>query len=225
MTQPIEPIAPLAPAQAAGTADSGAERGVVEPEESTPDVAAQDLPGGVRAAIEAVLMVIEEPVSEDALAEALEVPVAQVCEHVAALVADYDEQARGFALRRTPAGWRVYSRHEYAPVVERFLLAGRRAKLSAAALETLAVIAYRQPISRARVGAVRGVNVDGVVRTLLTRGLIEETGADGAHGAVLYGTTDDFLVRLGLSSLDELPPLAPYLPPAHQLEDIERTGA
>lgn len=231
MIQPIKPTAPsetLVPAQAPAASDRIAASGddhVVEPADSTPDVSAQDLPGGVRGAIEAVLMVIEEPVSESALADALKLSVGDVCEHVAALVVEYDEQARGFALRRTDAGWRVYSRHEHAPVVERFLLADRRAKLSAAALETLAVIAYRQPISRARVGAVRGVNVDGVVRTLLTRGLIEEAGTEREHGAVLYGTTDDFLVRLGLGSLDELPPLAPYLPPAHHLEDIERTGA
>ncbi|WP_168581434.1 SMC-Scp complex subunit ScpB [Gephyromycinifex aptenodytis] len=221
MTQPVEPTAPAAPLQE--PADAGAEpRPVPEPPQ---EIILTDLPGGVRGAIEAVLMVIEEPVSEQALAEALELPVEEVCEQIAALVAEYDRQERGFTLRRTEAGWRVYSRHEYAPVVERFLLEGRRAKLSRAALETLAVIAYRQPISRARVGAVRGVNVDGVVRTLLTRGLIEESGTDGEHGAVLYGTTDDFLVRLGLGSLEELPPLAPYLPDAHQLEDIERTGA
>src|SRR6185295_14911721 len=114
----------------------------------------------------------------------------------------------------------VYSRSDYAPVVEKFLLDGQRAKLTQAALETLAVIAYRQPISRARVSAVRGVNVDGVVRTLLTRGLIEEMGAEGENGAILYGTTAYLLQRLGLGSLDELPALAPYLPEVDVLDEI-----
>ena len=179
-----------------------------------------DFPGGARGAIEAVLMVIDEPVTEMSLASALELPVDVVVGHLHALATDYDEGNRGFTLRAIAGGWRVYSRSEYAPVVERFLLDGQRAKLTQAALETLAVIAYRQPISRSRVSAVRGVNVDGVVRTLLTRGLIEETGAEGENGALLYGTTPYLLQRLGLGSLDELPALAPYLPEADVLDEL-----
>ena len=117
----------------------------------------------------------------------------------------------------------MYSRSDYAPVVEKFLLDGQQAKLTQASLETLAVIAYRQPVSRARVGAVRGVNVDGVVRTLISRGLVEERG-QGEGGAILYGTTTYFLQRLGISSLDELPPLAPYLPDVDVLDEIAEGG-
>jgi segregation and condensation protein B len=183
-----------------------------------------ELAGGPRAAIEAVLMVIDEPVTEMSLASAVELPVEDVLRHLHALAADYDESNRGFALRAIAGGWRVYSRSEYAPVVEKFLLDGQQAKLTQAALETLAVIAYRQPISRSRVGSVRGVNVDGVVRTLLTRGLIEEMREEGESGATLYGTTSYFLQRLGLGSLDELPALAPYLPEVDVLDDLAERG-
>ncbi len=172
-------------------------------------------------------MVIDEPVTEMSLASALELPVADVIGHLRALAADYDEGNHGFAIREIAGGWRVYSRPEYASVVEKFLLDGQQAKLTQAALETLAVIAYRQPISRSRVSSVRGVNVDGVVRTLLTRGLIEarslpdkELGAQGDNGATLYGTTSYFLQRLGLGSLDELPALAPYLPEVDVLDEL-----
>jgi segregation and condensation protein B len=179
-----------------------------------------DFAGGARAAIEAVLMVIDEPVTEMSLASALELPVEDVLGHLHALAAEYDESNRGFAIKAIAGGWRVYSRSEYAPVVERFLLDGAQAKLTQAALETLAVIAYRQPVARSRVSSVRGVNVDGVVRTLLTRGLIEEMGEEGEFGATLYGTTSYFLQRLGLSSLDELPALAPYLPEVDVLDEL-----
>lgn len=179
-----------------------------------------DFPGGARGAIEAVLMVIDEPVTEMAMASALELPVEDVVGHLHALAADYDAGNRGFTIRGIAGGWRVYSRPEYAPVVEKFLLDGQQARLTQAALETLAVIAYRQPISRGRVGAVRGVNVDGVFRTLLTRGLIEEMGTEGESGAILYGTTSYFLQRLGLGSLDELPALAPYLPEVDVLDEL-----
>src|SRR5450759_3342583 len=147
-----------------------------------------DFPGGARGAIEAVLMVIDEPVTEMSLASALELPVDDVVAHLHALAADYDAGNRGFTVKAIAGGWRIYSRADYAPVVEKFLMDGQRARLTQASLETLAVIAYRQPISRARVGAVRGVNVDGVVRTLHSRGLIEEMGAEGENGATLYGT-------------------------------------
>ena len=165
-------------------------------------------------------MVIDEPVTEMSLASVLELSVDDVVEHLHALATDYDEGNRGFTIRRIAGGWRVYSRSDYAPVVEKFLMDGQRAKLTQASLETLAVIAYRQPISRTRVGAVRGVNVDGVVRTLHSRGLIEETGAEGESGAILYGTTSYFLQRLGLNSLDDLPALAPYLPEVDVLDEL-----
>lgn len=183
-----------------------------------------DFPGGARSAIEAVLMVVDEPISEVALASALELPVDDVVAHLQGLEERYAADQRGFTLRNVGGGWRVYSRSEYAPVVEKFLLDGQQAKLTQASLETLAVIAYRQPISRSRVSAVRGVNVDGVVRTLLNRGLIEELGNEGESGAVLYGTTSYFLQRLGLGSLDELPALAPYLPEVDMLDELAEQG-
>ena len=161
-------------------------------------------------------------VSAIALATALEVPV----ESVEAVLRDLDRDYadRGFALREVAGGWRIYSRPEYAAAVERFILDGATAKLTHASLETLAVIAYRQPISRGRIGAVRGVNVDGVVRTLLARGLIEEIGAEPESGALLYGTTGYFLERLGLRDLAELPALAPYLPEVDVLDELAEQG-
>lgn len=183
----------------------------------------QAFPGGIRSALEAVLMVVDEPVTEIALATALEVPVEDVRAALTGLEADYEQSKRGFTLRAIGGGWRMYSRADYAPVVERFLMEGQHARLTQASLETLAVIAYKQPVSRSRVGAVRGVNVDGVVRTLLSRGLIQEQG-EGEGGAILYGTTDYFLQRLGINSLDELPPLAPYLPDVDLLDEIAQAG-
>jgi segregation and condensation protein B len=183
-----------------------------------------DFPGGARSAIEAVLMVVDEPVTEVAIASALELPVDDVVAHLHALEEEYAAAQRGFTVRSVAGGWRVYSRSEFAPVVEKFLVDGQQAKLTQAALETLAVIAYRQPVSRSRVSAVRGVNVDGVVRTLLTRGLITEIGTDGESGAVLYGTTDYFLQRLGLGTIDDLPALAPYLPEVDVLDELAEQG-
>lgn len=183
-----------------------------------------ELPGGAIAAIEAVLMVVEEPVTDVALATALERPVEEVREHLAALQQRYADGQHGFTVRDVGGGWRFYSHAAYAPVVERFVLEGQQARLTTASLETLAVIAYRQPISRARIGAVRGVNVDGVVRTLLTRGLITEVSQEDTSGATLYGTTGYFLERMGLSSLDDLPPIAPYLPDADALEELAESG-
>lgn len=183
-----------------------------------------DFPGGLRSAVEAVLMVVDEPVTELALASALEVPVPDVEAALAELEEGYAAQQRGFTLRQVGGGWRMYSRHEYAPVVERFVLDGQQARLTQASLETLAVIAYRQPVSRSRVAAVRGVNVDGVIRTLLTRGLIEEMGHDDESTAILYGTTSLFLERLGLQSLEDLPALAPYLPEVDVLDEIAEGG-
>lgn len=199
------------------------------PEETAPaeDAEAFDadaVPGGVRAAVEAVLMVIDQPVTVDELASALELEPARVLEVLTDLEREYDEADRGFTLRRINEAWRIYSRSDLAPVVEKFLLDGQQAKLSQAALETLAVIAYRQPVSRARVGAVRGVNVDGVMRTLVTRGLIHELGQDPTSGAMFYGTTPLFLQRMGLGSLEELPPLAPYLPEADVIDELMEQG-
>ncbi|MGL4744920.1 MAG: SMC-Scp complex subunit ScpB [Dermatophilaceae bacterium] len=188
------------------------------PDQLAFDVA--DFPGGIPGAVEAVLMVTDEPVTATSLATAVEQPVADIEAVLAGLEAGYAAQNRGFTLREVGGGWRMYSRHEYAPVVERFVLDGQQARLTQAALETLAVIAYRQPVSRSRVAAVRGVNVDGVVRTLLTRGLVEEVGRDEESTATLYGTTSMFLERLGLGSLDELPALAPYLPEVDALDEI-----
>jgi segregation and condensation protein B len=181
-------------------------------------------PGGARAALEAVLMVVDDPVSEEALASALELSVEDVHAHLVALEEDYVAAQRGFTLRNIAGGWRMYSRSEFAPVVERFVLDGQQAKLTQASLETLAVIAYRQPVSRARVSAVRGVSVDGVVRTLLTRGLIEEVEDTGESGATLFRTTPYFLQRMGLSSLDDLPALAPYLPDADVIDELIEEG-
>ncbi len=178
------------------------------------------LPSGARGALEAVLMVLEEPVSETALASALGVTVSAVTDLLAELTADYDEAGRGFQLRRVAGGWRIYSRSEYASVVERFMLDGQTARLTQAALETLAIVAYRQPVSRARVGAVRGVNVDAVMRTLLNRGLVEEAGHDPETGAVLYRTSTYFLHRIGLTCVEELPALAPFLPEMDALDEI-----
>lgn len=182
------------------------------------------MPGGARSAIEAILMVVDQPVTELDLATALEVPTERVKEILQDLESEYEDQQRGFTLRRIDDGWRVYSRADYAPVVEKFLMGGQQAKLTQASLETLAVIAYRQPISRARVSAVRGVNVDGVVRTLLTRGLIVEAGNEEESTATLYCTTPYFLQRMGISSLDELPPLAPYLPDSDVIEELIEQG-
>lgn len=195
-----------------------------EPQQEEEGLDVTALPGGLRAAVEAVLMVVDEPVGETVLATALELPVDTVVAALEELAAEYVEQDRGFVLRRLAGGWRIYTRPEHAPVVERFLLGGQQARLTQASLETLAVIAYRQPISRGRIAAVRGVNVDGVVRTLLARGLVQEVTHDGEGGAVLYGTTDFFLQRMGLDSLDELPPLAPYLPSADVLEELAAEG-
>jgi segregation and condensation protein B len=183
------------------------------------------LPSGARGALEAVLMVVEEPVDEVALASALGVTVQRVESLLAELAAEYDADGRGFELRHVAGGWRVYSRPEYAAAVERFLLEGQTARLTQAALETLAIVAYRQPVSRARVGAVRGVNVDAVMRTLVSRGLVEEAGNDPETGAVLYRTTQYFLHRIGLRSLDELPALAPFLPEVDALDEIGVGGS
>ena len=172
----------------------------------------------VSGAVEALLLVAAEPVSVTELAQSVGVPEPEITETLAELVAFYDETGRGFELRELGGGWRYYTREEHAELISRHVLEGQHARLSQAALETLAVVAYSQPISRGRVSAVRGVNVDGVMRTLLARGLIEEAGHDQDSGAVVFATTSYFLERMGLRSLDELPELAPHLPEVSELE-------
>ena len=170
-------------------------------------------------------MVADQPLDDATLATAVGYPVAEVVEALAALAAEYDESGRGFELRNVAGGWRYYTREEFAPVVERFVLDGQQARLTQAALETLAVVAYKQPVSRSRVSAIRGVNVDGVMRTLLTRGLVEEAGTDHETGAHLYRTSSYFLERIGVTSLDELPELAPFLPGMDDFEDEQEVVA
>ncbi|MDF2968627.1 MAG: transcriptional regulator [Nocardioidaceae bacterium] len=179
----------------------------------------------LRPALEAVLLVADQPLDAATLAAAVGHPVPDVEEALVALAASYDEEGRGFELRRVGDGWRYFTREQYADAVERFVLDGQQARLTQAALETLAVVAYRQPVSRGRVSAIRAVNVDGVMRTLLTRGLVEEAGLEPVSGAVLYRTTSYFLERMGLTSLGELPDLAPFLPPDDEAAELVDPGA
>lgn len=225
------------------------------------------LPGGLAAALEAVLMVADRPVSEFDLSEVLGVPVTEVRATLDSLRAEYDGLGasrgsldtardrpttardrpgaeptansnhgdasgalrgaspgvvpRGFELRKVGGGWRFYSRSEFAPVVQAFVLEGQTSRLSQAAMETLAVVAYRQPVTRARVSAIRGVNVDGVIRTLVARGLVAEVDRDPVSGALLYATTPYFLEKLGLDSLEELPQISPHLPGVDDLQGFQ----
>ena len=197
MTDPIPELADATPA-----------------EETRDDRTAADISG----AVEALLLLAVEPVTERELAEAVGVPEALVAECMAGLVAFYDETGRGFELRRVGGGWRYWTRVEHADVIAAHVVAGQSGRLSQAALETLAVIAYQQPVSRGRVAAIRGVNVDGVIRTLLARGLVEEAGHDPDSGAAVFATTGQFLEKMGLASLEDLPPLAPHLPEVEELE-------
>ncbi|MGW0423520.1 SMC-Scp complex subunit ScpB [Streptomyces sp. NPDC003015] len=185
-----------------------------------PGVADLDL----KPALEAVLMVVDEPATEEHLSKILERPKRQITRALRELAGEYAAQGRGFELRHVANGWRFYTRAAYAPAVERFVLDGQQARLTQAALETLAVVAYRQPVSRSRVSAVRGVNCDGVMRTLLQRGLVAEAGTEPETGAILYVTTNYFLERMGLRGLDELPELAPFLPEAEAIEAETQEG-
>lgn len=198
-----------------------------------------------REGLEAVLMVADRPLTETELAELLEVDAAGISRVLHELAAEYDGKSRstyqantddgnrdqantdqgfrvrrGFQLRRVGGGWRIGARQEHRELVSRFVLEGQTAKLSAAAMETLAIIAYRQPVSRARIASIRGVNADGVVRTLMTRGLIEQVATDEVTGAGLFGTTPVLLERLGVDSLEELPDLSPLLPGVENLDDV-----
>lgn len=212
-TTPMTPMTPMTPT------GPGAEA-------ADPDVAdlADVPPPPLRPALEAVLIVADQPLAETVLAGAVGHPVPDVRAALAALVEEYDAQERGFELRQVAGGWRFYTREALAPVVEQFVLEGQQTRLTQAALETLAVVAYQQPVSRSRVSAVRGVNVDGVMRTLLTRGLVEEAGDDPESGAHLYRTTSYFLERIGVDSLDDLPELAPFLPELDEVEGPDALG-
>ncbi|MFG3708748.1 SMC-Scp complex subunit ScpB [Micromonospora sp. NPDC047670] len=170
----------------------------------------------LRGALEAILLVVDEPVSELTLAQVLEQPAERIGPMLDEIAAGYTAAGHGFELRRAAGGWRLYTRPEYATYVERFVLDGQSVRLTQAALETLAVVAYKQPVTRSRISAIRGVNCDGVIRTLVSRGLVEECGAEPDSGAFLYRTTTMFLEKLGLNSVDDLPPLAPFLP-----DDVE----
>jgi segregation and condensation protein B len=179
--------------------------------------------GELGAVLEAMLLVVDSPVSVETLASATEQPAYRVAAKLRLMAEELTERDSGIDLREAGGGWRMYTRACYAPYVERLLLDGARSKLTRAALETLAVVAYRQPVTRARVSAVRGVNVDAVMRTLLARGLITEAGTDHDTGAVTFATTELFLERLGLSSLAELPDIAPLLPDVDVIEDISES--
>ncbi|MEV6899377.1 SMC-Scp complex subunit ScpB [Amycolatopsis sp. NPDC051372] len=204
------------PAEAEAEAGPDADEGV-EPVSDLPDVTSDE---ALEAALEALLLVVDSPAGEQMLAETVAQPVARVTVALRTMAQRLTERGSGIDLRRVGEGWRFYTRDTYAPFVEKLLLDGQRSKLTRAALESLAVIAYRQPVTRARVAAVRGVNVDGVIRTLLARGLIEEMGTDPETTGTLYVTTELFLERLGLSSLNDLPPIAPLLPEVDTIDDI-----
>lgn len=174
----------------------------------------------LEAGVEALLLLADQPMTTVELAQATRCPEPEVEAAVRRLSAEYTEQGRGFDLREVAGGWRFYTRLDCSPLIERYVKDGQTARLTQASLETLAVIAYRQPVTRGRISAIRGVNVDGVIRTLLTRGLIEEVGHEQESNAVLYRTTSYFLERLGIASLDELPPVADHLPDLADLEDV-----
>jgi segregation and condensation protein B len=191
--------------------------GLDEPELTVEEFETAELPP-VRAALEAVLLVVDEPVAEVVLAQVVERPTDEVAALLRELAAEYDADGRGFELRNLSGGWRLYTRAACAPFVERFVRDGQQARLTQAALETLAVVAYRQPVSRSRVAAIRGVNVEAVMRTLVSRGLVTEVGTEPESGAVLYATTPFFLERLGIGSVDELPPVSEFLPDPYALD-------
>lgn len=179
--------------------------------------------GELGAVLEALLLVVDTPVSVDALAATTEQPAYRIAAKLRLMADDLAARDSGIDLREAAGGWRMYTRARYAGYVERLLLDGARSKLTRAALETLAVVAYRQPVTRARVSAVRGVNVDAVMRTLLARGLITEAGADPDSGAAAFATTELFLERLGLSSLTDLPDIAPLLPDVDVIDDLSES--
>lgn len=174
----------------------------------------------VQAAVEALLMIADEPVSAIEMASVIGVPVDDVVHGIAILQQGYVDQNRGFELREIAGGWRYYTAITCAALIERYVTEGQQAKLTQAALETLAVIAYKQPVTRGRISAIRGVNVDGVIKTLLVRGLIEEVGHEAESHALLYRTTAYFLERMGMADLTDLPPIAEHLPDLADLEEV-----
>nr|MDT0661909.1 SMC-Scp complex subunit ScpB [Micromonospora sp. DSM 115978] len=229
--EPVGAVGPVGEAEPVGVVGAVGEAepvGAVEPV-AVPDADA-DLPVGrtsagdqgsalallddeeLRGALEAILLVVDEPVPETTLAQVLEQPVDRIGAALDRIADGYTAAGHGFELRRAAGGWRLYTRPEYAGYVERFVLDGQSVRLTQAALETLAVVAYKQPVTRSRISAIRGVNCDGVIRTLLSRGLVQECGTEPDSGAYLYRTTTLFLEKLGLDTVDELPPLAPFLP-------------
>lgn len=210
-------------------ADESEDPDTEDPDTEDPDAGDPDAPDRealaddteLELALEALLLVVDSPIDEASLATALDQPAGRIRRTLNRMSLAYTADRRGIDLRRAGEGWRFYTRDRYAPYVEKLLLDGQRARLTRAALETLAVVAYRQPVTRARVSAVRGVNCDGVLRTLLTRGLVEEAGTEEQTGGTLFRTTELFLERLGLSSVQELPPLAPLLPDIDAIDDLE----
>lgn len=192
---------------------------MVDPAPAGEDDQARD----IRRAAEALLLVTEEPLVPELMAQLLEIPITRVEELCTEIAAEYDATDRGFQLVKVAGGWRYQTHPDMAPYVERFVLEGQSGRMSNAALETLAIVAYKQPISRAQIAAIRGVNADGVMRTLTQRGYVDEIARDPGPGqAVLYGTTSAFLEKLGLNDLDELPPLGEFVPGADVFEALER---
>lgn len=228
----IDPPDPLDPDPGASLYGAGA-RGPVEAEPAELidpaepvdrlDDTVSRLRAAARRAVEALVMVTEQPISVHLLGQLLELSPAIVDDLCRELAAEYEEQGRGFQLVEVAGGWRYQSHPDLAPYVERFVLEGQTSRLSAAALETLAIVAYKQPVSRAQVASIRGVSVDGVMRTLEQRGYIAEVGKDPGPGqAVLFGTTPMFVEKLGLNTLDDLPPLGDFVPGADVVEQLER---
>ncbi|WP_197720091.1 MULTISPECIES: SMC-Scp complex subunit ScpB [Pseudonocardia] len=215
------PAPPEAPEPPSGAAEPEEDPDEVHPGADEPSFAELADDTELEKTLEALLLVVDTPVDEESLATTLDQTPSRIRQTLNRMSLAYTADDRGIDLRRVGGGWRFYTRDRYAPYVEKLLLDGQRARLTRAALETLAVVAYRQPVTRARVAAVRGVNCDGVLRTLLTRGLVEEAGTEEHTGGTLFRTTELFLERLGLSSVQELPPLAPLLPDIDAIDDLE----
>jgi segregation and condensation protein B len=198
-------------------------RAADDPVAPAPPTAEVDRDREARRAIEAVVLAATEPVEPRVLAELVELPVTRVEQLCTQLAAEYDDDHRGFVLTRVAGGYRFQTHPDLAPYVEHFVLEGQHVRLSGAALETLDIVAYKQPISRGQISAIRGVNVESTLSTLIQRGYVEESGRDPGPGtAVLYGTTTVFLERLGLDSLRDLPPLGDFVPDAGIVEALER---
>ncbi|MCV7100924.1 SMC-Scp complex subunit ScpB [Mycobacterium palustre] len=196
-----------------------------DPDAGIPDIAeAAPMDGAeLGSVLEALLLVVDTPVTVETLGAVTQQPAYRIAAKLQEMADELTQRDSGIDLRQTSEGWRMYTRARFAPYVEKLLLDGTRSKLTRAALETLAVVAYRQPVTRARVSAVRGVNSDAVMRTLLARGLITEAGVDEDTGATTFATTELFLERLGLTSLADLPDIAPLLPDVDTIEDLSES--